>query len=274
MQKTLLTFLLSMAPIFLLAQTFSGQIIDAKTNTSLAYVNIGVVGKNIGTVSSPDGTFSLGLSPNLDPAELKISMVGYESLSFSVSEFKKKIKDNPKISLSPTSVELDEVVVMPKFTETIILGNTTTSTNFSAGFSIDSLGKEAGVKIKLKKKYRPAQILKFRTSIASSDYDTIRFRLNFYDLKRGKPTEKIVQENIIVTSTVKSGVIEVDLEDYQILVEDDFCVTLEWIENLWGKNLNFSSRLGGAKFIYRHTSHGTWQDFRIFSLGFNVELGY
>ena len=275
MQKLLIPFILLSYSFILSAQTnFQAQVIDSKTQRGLAYVNIGIVGKNIGTVSNQNGNFNITLPSNYDQDTLRLSMVSYESLEFSVSEFKKLLEKQPVVALQPTSIDLQEIVVTPKYDKTRILGNETTAKNMTGGFDVDTLGREAGIVIKLKKKYRPAYVLDFRASIAHSDYDTLRFRLNFYDLKRGKPDKKLVQENIIITSTIKSGVIEVDLREYNIVVKDDFCVTLEWIEDFGKEDLNFSISMFGPAFVFRHTSQAYWQKFNIFSPGFNVTVGY
>jgi len=40
-------------------KTIAGSVIKQENNTPIAYVNIGIVGKNIGTVSDKDGKFNL-----------------------------------------------------------------------------------------------------------------------------------------------------------------------------------------------------------------------
>ena len=273
--KNLLFLCLSLCPMFLFSQnTYRGKILDLKTGKGLAYVNIGVVGENVGTVSAPDGSFRLRLSSDLDAAELKVSMVGYECRSFKVGEFKRKIETDPEVLLNPAIFDLQEVVVMPKFTKTKVLGNKTTSTKMTDGFSGDALGREGGAIIKLRKRYRPARVLSFRGSIARNDYDSIKFRLNFYSIKDGLPDQKLVEKNIIINSTVKKGVVEVNLEKYNILLKDDFAVTLEWIEDFGNKKLLFSMGLLGSKTVYRYTSQANWEKYNFVGPGITVTIGY
>ncbi|MEL6356115.1 MAG: carboxypeptidase-like regulatory domain-containing protein, partial [Bacteroidota bacterium] len=163
--------------------SLTGRIVDAATGKGLAYVNIGVVGKNVGTVSAPDGRFNLRLPTNLNEEQLKISMLGYKSRSFRVSEFRKKISAESHLPLHPQPIELQEVVVVPKYSRTKVLGNKAVPTRRSDGFDGDVLGREGGIIVKLKKRYRPAQILKFSIYIARNDYDLIKFRVNFYSVK-------------------------------------------------------------------------------------------
>ena len=201
-------------------------------------------------------------------------MLGYQSISFKVSEFKTQIRQNNKINLSPTSIDLQEVVVMPKYTKTKILGNRTTSKKKVDGFFGDALGREGGAIIKLKKRFQPAQVLSARVSIARNDYDSIKFRVNFYSIKDGLPHKQLMQKNIIVSSTIKQGVLEIDLEEYNIMVEDDFAITLEWIEDFGNKRLLFSMQFLGSKTVYRYTSQGRWEKYNFVGPGFNVTIGY
>ena len=70
--QNLSTLFLLLISNFLIGQSLTGKIIDTDTQKGLAYVNIGVVGKNIGTVSAPDGSFRLKLPKwNRKTEELK-----------------------------------------------------------------------------------------------------------------------------------------------------------------------------------------------------------
>ena len=274
---------LLLIPFFSYTQNIlTGQIIDAKTKQGLAYVNIGIVGKNIGTVSAFNGDFRLKLPSNrayrgnssrLEDSKLKISMVGYRSISISLREFKKKLKANDKVMLFPATIELPEVIVFPKFNKTKTIGNKMAPTRFRDGFDEDVLGREGGIIVKLKKKFRPAQVLKFRVYIAYSTYDSIKFRLNFYDLKDKFPDQKLIQKDIIISSAVNEGAIEVDLEKYNIIVKDNFGVTIEWIEDFGRGNLLFCFRRFGARCVYRYTSQANWIKYPR-SPAMNVTIGY
>lgn len=257
----ILLFLL--ASCFLSAQEISsGQVIDAATNQPLAYVNIGIVGASRGTVSDDAGTFALHLPPGLDQRTLKLSILGYESLSFTVAEFRKKISLNKKINLKPIGIDLQQIVVVPKFTKTKRLGNKAKKKKLTDGFEGDALGREGGIVVKLADEYRPAVVLSFRTYIVNNPYEEIKFRLNFYRVVKGLPYKPLPQESIIVTSKIKSGILEVDLEQYDIVVEDDFAITLEWIEDFGDSGmrggLRFAMRRFGPDCVFRYASQDSW----------------
>lgn len=46
--------------------------------------------------------------------------------------------------------------------------------------------------------------------------------MNFYKIKDGLPNDKIVKENMIFSINVKEGEFTLDLEKYNIVVEEDF----------------------------------------------------
>lgn len=273
-QKTKKTFsilfLLSFSYAALAQTNVKGIIKSQNLNEVLPYVNIGVINKGVGTVTSENGQFELSILKHYDSDSLKISMIGYTSQTFLVKNFITKIKANNIIYLEERFEQLDEVILTNKKMRTKILGNRTRSKMISDGFDSDRLGSEAGIIIKVKK--RSTRIKKFTASIAKSEHKELKFRLNFYNLKNGMPNEIILKENIIITSTIKKGLLEVDLEEYDIVVEDDFFVSLEWIEDFGEGELKFSIALLGSPVIYRNTSQDYWYKESLIGPGFNVTV--
>ena len=65
-----------------------GQVLDAATKEPLPYVNIGLINKNIGTVSDDYGYFELGVNAQLNAQDtLLFSMIGFELKSFVLEDF-------------------------------------------------------------------------------------------------------------------------------------------------------------------------------------------
>jgi len=83
---------LSWFPVY--SQLVTGKIVDADTKNPIGYVNIGVVGGYKGTVCDNDGSFSLNLSQQNDFDTLRISIIGYYPISFTVGDFKKIFQQN------------------------------------------------------------------------------------------------------------------------------------------------------------------------------------
>jgi hypothetical protein len=272
--KNLLYFsLLTISTFFnLRAQTVvEGVIKDRNSKENLAYVNIGIIDKNVGTVSDTDGKFRISLDDKYAGETLKISMIGYKSLNYKIADFKKTFGQNPVIYLEKDILELKEVVIN-KNLKTRELGNTIGKRYVSAGFVNNVLGNEIGIIVKIKS--HPTYIEAFHALIDYNRYKTLKFRLNFYDLKNGLPNNTILTENIIATSTVKNGKMTIDLSDYNIIAEEDFFVSIELIEGLGEGGLHFLADYHGSPIITRAVSQGKWNRQEDLSFGFSVTAKY
>ena len=250
-----------------------GKILEENSKNSLAYVNIGIPDKNTGTVSGRDGSFEIKLDSLALADSLKISMVGYQSRSFAVSELLKQ--PNPlTILLQQKLTDLQEVVVSQKKLEIQTLGNKTTSTFVSVGLPLKFLGSEIGIRINLGKKQ--VQIKSFSFNISDSRLDTAVFRMNIYRFKNGAPQENMLQKNILISVGKRTGKYVVPLNNYKLLLKDDILISLEWIEG------SVSGRSNGAIFLsaaflnsptwHRLTSQGKWKKASGLGVGFNIEV--
>lgn len=274
--KHLFVALFSLSLFSLCAQeTLQGTIIDLKTKTPLPYVNIGIPGKNIGTVSDFSGKFSLVISDSLKQDSIRISSIGYISNTMAIAQFKSKLKKSNTFSLKKETLEFKEVVIQGKELKSKVLGSTTKSQTVTAGFTSDLLGNEIGILIKTKK--RKTILDSFNFYIAYNDYDSLKFRFNVYTLKDGLPDVNILRESIIIETKVKQGDVFVDLTNLQnkIVVYDDFAITveaIEWQPSAEKKSLYFSAGLIGGTVIARETSQAEWKKIPPITLGFNVHV--
>jgi hypothetical protein len=72
-------------------------------------------------------------------------------------------------------------------------------------------------------------------------------------------------------TTQKSGRMHADLTPFNIMLEEDAVVTLEWLKDLGGtKGLLFSANFGNGPVYYRHASQGNWLKKSYVSLGYWV----
>ena len=250
-----------------------GQVIDALTEEPIPYVNIGLVDENIGTVSDEQGYFQLEIDPlQYSQSNLRFSMIGFESKTYVLQEYLQK--ELLIIPLTEESTELEEVVVSTKRTqfETKILGNKTTTKFIYAAFTTNKLGNEMGFVVRQRK--RPMILKKFNISLVENDYGLIRFRLNFYSVENGLPTSTLLKENIIIETDATSGIVSKDLAPYEIVIDEDFFVSIEWIKDLGPGKLYFSGGFFGSPLIAREVSQGTWSKVGSGSVGMNVEVRY
>jgi hypothetical protein len=254
------------------AQVVTGIVKDAKTHEPLPFVNVGIVGKSIGTVTDDAGNFKARLTG--DGADiLKVSMVGYQSRAYSVADVA-KANGALSVELIPDVINLKEVKVTNRKWKTGILGNTTKSQGTNAGFKNNVLGYEIGGIIKTKR--TPTFLKRFNASISQNTLsDSVRLRLNIYSVKDGLPDQNLLSQNIL--TTVKNGQqsVSIDLNPYNIMIDDDkFFVSLEWIQSSRGHGLMFSASLLGSGIISRGTSQDKWEKVGLFSVGFNVLAEY
>ncbi len=110
-------------------------------------------------------------------------------------------------------------------------------------------------------------------AIAENEFDTLRFRLNIYSLQDGLPADHLINENIVFSVTnVPPGTLTIDVSKYNIVVQEDFIVSLEWIEDMGSGELRFSCRVYGQPIFYRYTSQDQWHKSRRGSIGLAVTI--
>ena len=256
------------------AQTFViGQVIDAATKEPLPYVNIGLLNKNIGTVSDETGYFELEVNTEQNSRDtLRFSMIGFETKSYTLNDF---INQNEiEVYLTEKSTALDEVILSSKRKkyQTKILGNKTTSKALYAAFTSNKLGNEMGFIVRARK--HPMILKKFNISLVENDYGPIKFRLNIYDVLNGLPNKTLLKDNIFIETEESSGIVSLDLTTYEIILDQDFFIAIEWIEDLGPGKLYFSGGFFGAPLFAREVSQGTWEKIGTVSVGMNVEVRY
>lgn len=252
-------------------QSITGKIVETPSGQAVPYASIGIVGKNVGTVSGNDGSFSLTIPDGAD-GTLRVSALGYAPFETSVAEFR-QLGQNTVIRLKPDVKALKEVTVR-HFAHAAEWGNTNINRKqrVDAGFVNNKLGNELGMVIKARQK--PVKLMKFKAQVAYNRYEEMRFRLNVYAMKDGLPGESLLTDNIIVTSTIRKGVLEVDLSDYGIVAEGDFFISLEWIEDLGEGGLHFYADYSGPKIITRAAAQGKWNEQDDLSFAFTVMVRY
>ncbi|MEM9918160.1 MAG: CPBP family glutamic-type intramembrane protease [Bacteroidota bacterium] len=271
----LLASCLLMGQCLFAQQSLRGSIQDAQ-GQPLSYVNIGLVGTTTGTVSKEDGTFILYFQDNVNPTDsLRCSMIGYKSQTYLISE----LQDSLLVQLTEDVIELEQVVVRPKFPKTVVKGMTKSKGRMSVNFSISgkprqNLGAEIGKRIRLKNKL--SSIEAFNFYIRQNNYEAVKFRVLIYSIQKGKPHRFLSTEDIIIhIDNQQKGWIKVDLTPYELITDKDFIIALQWIDaSDKGNYLSLPIRLPvvGSNHFYKFGSQAHWKRFRNMSSAMNVQL--
>ena len=271
MRLTYLIFFLLLGNILQAQTLVFGKITDAELNEALPFVNIGIPGAGIGTVSDEQGYYLLEIPPDKVNDSIYFSMVGFGFQSFKIDQIDGTKEKLLNISFQPETTALKEVVVTSGRWERKTVGNETDSKLITTGFTTNKLGNEIAQFVRVKKQ-RPTLIQRFWLSIAENTIESVILRLNIYLEEEGFPGENILQEPIYLALPNEPQTIEVDLTPYDIYVEDDFFVSIEWIEDLGVEGLWFSAGVFGKSLYARSASHAQWVKQRALSIGMGVEL--
>ncbi len=249
-------------------QRVSGSVFDEKDNSALSYVNIGIPGKNIGTVSNNQGSFSIDLTQANDTDVLVFSTIGYKSKSVRVANLRTDSKTLENVRLEREIYELNEVIVKPGAFRTVNLGRSFGRTRLSAGFANNKLGNELAMEFNAgKAAFFPER---FEAVISTNTYGKIKLRVNVYEAANGIPAKNILSENIFVEKKKKKGILSVDLTPYDLRVTGIFFISLELIEDMGEGRLHFVADYKGKPILTRAVSQGNWRSQDDVSLNFSV----
>ena len=253
--KLILIMLFTLMFEMLLGQSkITGRVINEESKSPIAYVNIGIVGKNIGTVSNEDGLFTILIETQYMNDSLLFSCVGFEPHSIKISD----IQEDNVINLKEKLYFLDEVIVKPIIFEEQRFGISSESRLLGVGFRDNELGYECGLLMRNKKK---AEIKSVTVNISSCTYDSIYYRLNIYEAKGRRNFENILTEPIYINVSmeeISGGKLTISLIEKNIIVNGNFLVTLEHVRGLGEGSLLFPAS-PKQKTYYRKTSQGKWE---------------
>jgi hypothetical protein len=238
----------------LYGQTITGTVFEKNSETPVGYVNIGIVGKNIGAVSDQNGKYILQISPEYYNDTLRFSCIGYHSYSVKVSDFINQ--NNRNVGIETMLYELSEVVVRPKKIKQKTLGITVRN-RFGVECFADSVkGSEVGIVIKNKNRVFVNEV---NLNISNCSYDTIFYRMNIYQVKKDMQFENILRNPVYVSSSKEDvkNKITVDLRHLNLVIEGDFLVTFEAVKDLGPGKLCFFA-CSFYKSYRRNASQGAW----------------
>lgn len=237
-----------------------GKITDSKSKGALPYVNVGIKAKNIGTISSDDGSFSINIPQNHITDTLTFSLIGYSEFTIPVSQLDSK--NEISIQLIENPMVLNEVLIQgQKLVEKKYgIKKTGAILHFTDGIFKKDDSFEIGQVINLGDK--PAKISSLNLHINSSRPDSASFRINFYKYNEDEnaPTTRVFDRSIVQRHPIRVGWLKFDLSDYNIRLKGKVFAAIEFIpENKDVSQIYYEIKLGGiSKSFFRKSSLGQW----------------
>ncbi len=219
-------------------QTITSQIRDSKTNAPIAYATIGIVGKNLGTVSDSYGNFQMSLIHTLNTDTIRISIIGYIPKEYRIENLRNRTL--PAIIYMDTEViYLTEAVISNKTKEVFQIGLKQKycypiplfrGAKSKVAFPQKNVQYEIGTRFTNSKKINLDSI---QINIAECNVDLVALRINIYTID-GDVIENILQRPIYVSLTKSTALNSpiINVTTHSIKISSDFLIALENYQQL------------------------------------------
>lgn len=257
-----------------------GTVRDAGSGDAIPYVNIGVVGKALGTVSDGEGAYELWLRPSeLEAGDLlRISCLGYEAQTYNLEG----LESRTDFSLTRSAIDLDEVVVsaLPTFTLEEMVGYSLEATrDFAYWKDSLALGAELATRIRVSPGMRQVNTLFFNTM--ENPADSVLLRVNLYATpgkgrELGENLNKSGQSILYMLPGGKTQAV-VDLKPFDLWVSDDFFLSLELLAVYGSDVISLSipaARENRGVTLRRYASQGKWEHIGVYGVGYSLQTTY
>jgi len=273
--KYLFALIITLITNNIYCQDLTGKVYNSETEKPISYVNIGILGKNIGTVSDINGNFGLILIPNNSNDSLRISCIGFQPKTYLISDLVNSSanKTSVDIYLKPITYDINEVIIKGLEPKLRTLGNPIRDNN-NIRIQTDSLlGSEIGLTIRVPKRNKYYKLKNFKINLTEIESDT-EVRLNVYNLVDTKPSEIILQKPIFITIPKGADILTLELSEYDIIVDNDFFISIENFKGIPSedKRLKFNGvyGLGNTETYFRKVSQGDWEKIPLVSIQFEI----
>ena len=212
----------------------TGKVLNQSNKKPIAYANIGIVKTGVGTISNEDGSFTLQMPSPYVNDTLLFSAIGFGKRNVLIHLY---IKGDVTIYLKEQAIQLNEVTITSskeknKFFE---LGNRRvgggvleTDTTY-AGSSMALLIEN---KNPVRKDFSfPVYLQKVRVRIFRNNLSSFKLRVRLYsvDSLTHTPDIDLLNQSLVVESSMKNGWLEFDLSPLKYLISKPFFVAIERI---------------------------------------------
>jgi len=224
-------------------QIISGKLVDESTNLPIEFVSVGIIGTPLGEITNEKGIFNLDVKELANSATVRFSMIGYKPQTFLIEELLNK---ENTIKLRVEAIQIETVVVKPGGKIRKVGTSDYSMRGGCCGWGGDGFGKghEIGTKIDLGS--LPVQIQSLHIRVYQQAFDSSLFRLHVRNIFNNLPDNELLNENIFLTITKKSGWVKIDLNKYNLVFKGNIALTLEWVKVI-GINVDRLLNMDGAK---------------------------
>jgi hypothetical protein len=254
----------------------SGTIKDKNTQQAIPFASIGLVGTLQGVLSDGNGKFELTIPHFTDKDTIRISSIGYNSLSMAGNELKEST--NKLFYLKPELYNLKEVEINAKNSGYTILGTSKYSTGICTAFAGENnnwKGEQAAIQVN-NTISTPVYIESFNFYIIKNVYpDSLQFRIMLYKVDaKGYPGKTFLKKPILFKTNLKHGEVTIDLKDYYITTTGDFFISLECLEEkMESTKFCFAGSIKVPSFC-KTSAFANWIRVRGGGGDFNVKVSY
>jgi hypothetical protein len=246
----------------------SGVVFDQDTDEPIAFANVGVKRKFIGTVTDSTGYFLIDLNTLTNNDTIEISSLGYGKFRLSVNDLIEKNDKTNVVLLRQLALDMDEFIVSSKPTgDSKSYGSLTLKSRFAYAFNpiksraTENLGREVAIEVDPGKNSIIINTLKF--VLKNNQMDELILRVNIYKENIefiGLPREKFF-EKIFRVENKFIGEYVIELENYNLNISEKFWVSLEFLnyrnENEFGI-VTLPVKMPFGKMFVRNSSLGEW----------------
>jgi hypothetical protein len=209
------------------SQIITGKVFDSSNGEPLEYVSIGVINTSIGTITDAKGNFKIDVRGQSQKDIVRISMISYKPQTFTIEELSQK---ENTINLIAAPTQLAEIIIKPsgKSRQVGTTGYDRIGNWCGWGGSDFGKGNEIGMKLELGTS--PVQLKSLHIHVHRQSFDSSLYRLHIRTIADKSPFDELLNNNIILTITKESGWVDFDLIKYNIVLEGDVALTLEWVK--------------------------------------------
>ena len=249
--------------IFAQAIVITGNVKDQETKKPLAYVQIGIPSKKIGTLSNEIGQFTFKSESLAKGDTIFLAYLGYKSRSFILGDsiigidwevlLEEKAIDLPMSIVSGSTLGPVKKIGYPRTKGKKIV---TGWMNFPPDGNYFEIG-ERGTNIALNEEVLVKSV---HFHLTKTNYDSLLFRVHFYDFKKGKVGAELTNDNIYALTEIRKGWVKFDLEKFPIILKNEVVVTIELIRGWTEKKENIVLISCGkkGKELAKFYQHETW----------------